>query len=277
MASNKAWNKIFRDYKIDNHDFDKGPFELTADQIKISCQAFTATGDKEPRILCKQDTRSDRPNVFVNNGLFILPKKNGSYYILKGEGYVDVPDITTPIQDYMSKLDFELESSMVGDSEMQFLDFAYANSLIRTFMDDPSLVLTIRGRKYTPQFSFHVGTNSLNTESVQTEVDAGYEGKNSIVLIEAKNFSATDVIIRQLYYPFRQWSENTTKKVYPVFFEKRVINNENIFYIWQFEFTDVEDYNSIRLVKSGRYRINKLHNKSLLLWHVKKIIQAWRQ
>ena len=166
-----------------------------------------------------------------------------------------MPDIVSPIQDYESKLDFELESSMVGDSEMQFLDFAYANSLIRTFMNDPSLVLTIRGRKYTPQFSFHVGFNELDTQSVQTEVDAGYEGRTSIVLIEAKNFSATNVIIRQLYYPFRQWSENTTKKVFPVFFEKRVINGENVFYIWQFEFTDVTDYNSIRLVKSGRYRI----------------------
>lgn len=255
MASNKAWSKIFRDYKINDHDFDNGPFELTADQIKRSCQTFIKTVDKEPRILCKQDTRSDRPTAFVDKGLFILPKENGSYYILKGEGYVDIPDITTPIQDYTSKLDFELESSMVGDSEMQFLDFAYANSLIRTFMNDPSLVLTIRGRKYTPQFSFKVGTNLLDTESVQTEVDAGYEGKSSIVLIEAKNFSATDVIIRQLYYPFRQWSENTSKKVYPVFFEKKVIEAENIFYIWQFEFTDVNDYNSIRLVKSGRYRI----------------------
>ena len=255
MASNKAWEKIFQDYKIDDHDFDKGPFELTADQIKKSCKEFDKTVQKEPRILCKQDTRSDRPKVFIDNGLFILPKKNGAYYILKGEGYVDVPNITTPIQDYESKLDFELESSQVGDSEMQFLDFAYANSLIRTFMDDPSLVLTIRGRKYTPLFSFKVGTNLLDTEKVQTEVDAGYEGKKSIVLIEAKNFSASNVIIRQLYYPFRQWSVNTTKKVYPVFFEKRVINNENIFYIWQFEFTDVEDYNSIKLVKSGRYRI----------------------
>lgn len=59
MASNKAWNKIFRDYNITNHDFASGPFELTADQIKKSCQEFTTTGDKEPRILCKQDTRSD--------------------------------------------------------------------------------------------------------------------------------------------------------------------------------------------------------------------------
>ena len=255
MASNKAWEKIFRDYDISNHDFENGPFELSAAQIKKSCQSFKKTGEKEPRILCKQETRSDRPTLFAEKGLFILPKKNGSYYILRGEGYVDVPDITSPIQDYESKLDFELESSMVGDSEMQFLDFAYANSLIRTFMNDPSLVLTIRGRKYTPQFSFHIGKNKLYTKSVQTEVDAGYEGKTSIVLIEAKNFSSTNVIIRQLYYPFRQWSENTSKKVYPVFFEKRIIDSENIFYIWQFEFTDIEDYNSIQLVKSGRYRI----------------------
>lgn len=255
MASDKAWDKIFRDYKINSHNFNKGPFELSAEQIKRACQPFTATVDKEPRILCKHDTRSDRPMVFIDNGLFILPKKNGLYYILKGEGYVDVPDITTPIQNYVSKIDFELESSKVGDSEMQYLDFAYANSLIRTFIGDPTLVLTIRGRKYTPRFSFHVGKTVLDTESVQTEVDAGYEGRTSIVLIEAKNFSASNVIIRQLYYPFRQWSEQTTKKVYPVFFEKRVVENENIFYIWQFEFTDVEDYNSIRLVKSGRYRI----------------------
>lgn len=256
MASEKAWNKIFRDYDIDNYDFEQKPFILTAAQIKTSCISFKSTVDKEPRILCKQDTRSDRPSVFIRKGLFILPKKNGTYYILKGEGYVDVPDITTPIIDYESKLDFELESSLVGDSEMQFLDFAYANSLIRTFMNDPSLVLTIRGRKYTPKFSFYVGDKKLDTVSVQTEVDAGYEGRSSIVLIEAKNISATNVIIRQLYYPFRQWSEKTTKKVYPVFFEKRVINDENIFYIWQFEFTDIEDYNSIRLVKSGRYRIS---------------------
>ncbi len=34
---------------------------------------------------------------------------------------------------------------------MQHLDFAYASSLIRTFMEDDTLVLTIRGRKYTPE------------------------------------------------------------------------------------------------------------------------------
>ena len=122
-------------------------------------------------------------------------------------------------------------------------------------MDDPTLVLTIRGRKYTPPFSFKVGQQELSTESVQTEVDAGYEGKNSIVLIEAKNSNATDTIIRQLYFPFRQWQANTKKKVYTLFFERRFIEGETIFYIWQYEFTDPNNYNSIHLVKSGRFRI----------------------
>ncbi|MBR3647367.1 MAG: hypothetical protein IKN59_03140 [Paludibacteraceae bacterium] len=255
MASDKSWKKIFEHTGMDRHDFDAAPYELSADQIKAACQEFTKTAEKEVRILCKQDERNSRPQIFKDKGLFILPKHNGSYYILKGEGYIDVPDITSPIQDYHKKLDFELLSSEVGDSEMQHLDYAYANSLIRTFMGDESLVLTIRGRKYTPTFTCKVNNFTLEISSVQTEVDAGYEGKDKIVLIEAKNSANTDTIIRQLYFPYRQWQDQTGKTVYPLFFEKRIINNEKIYYIWQFEFTNKDDYNSIRLVKSARYRI----------------------
>lgn len=255
MASDNSWQKIYSDYNIQQHDFAKAPFILSAKQIKESCQNFKNTVEKEVRILCKQDTREDRPQVFKDNGLFILPKHNGLYYIVKGEGYMDIPDITTPILSYHSKLDFELKSSRVGDSEMQHVDYAYANSLIRTFMNDPSLVLTIRGRKYTPPFSFTTNGVTLTTDSVQTEVDAGYEGKTSIVLIEAKNSNTSNTIIRQLYYPFRQWQEATGKTVHPVFFEKRKLNGEHIYYMWLYEFTDPRDYNSIRLVKSDRYRI----------------------
>lgn len=255
MASDISWKKIWDDKNFGSHDFDASPAIITAKEIKRSCQHFEDVHDKEVRILCKQDKREDRPKIFRDNGLFLLPKKNGTYYIIRGEGYVDVPDITTPINDYHKQLDFDLESSKIGDSEMQHLDYAYANSLIRTFMKDPSLVLTIRGRKYTPQFTFQVNGFVIQTQSVQTEVDAGYEGREQIVLIEAKNSSNNTEIIRQLYYPFRQWSENTTKRVVPIFFEKRIIEGEEIYYIWQYEFTNKDDYNSIRLVRAERYRI----------------------
>ncbi len=253
MANSASWKKIFDVYNILEHNFDDSPYPISANQIKIACQNFTETGEKEPRILCKQDCKHDRPEVFKNHNLFILPVKNGFYNIIKGEGYVDVPEINTDVIEYRSKLDFHLETTSIGDSEMQHLDYAYAASLIRTITDDPTLVLTIRGRKYTPDFDFYIGKHKISTSSVQTEVDAGYEGKNQIVLIEAKNFNASNIIIRQLYYPYRQWQSRTTKKVTTLFFDKEI--GGDIYSIWRFEFEDSENYNSIKLVDSGRYKI----------------------
>ncbi len=248
---NNSWKTIFDTYKINDHDFNKTPFIISAKMIKDATAHFQKTGEKEVRILCYQDSQKHRPQIFVDKGLFLLPVKNGEYAIIKGEGYIDIPEIKTTTKVYSSKLDFILDTSLIGSSEMQHLDYAYASSLVRTFLEDPTLVLTIRGRKYTPPFSFIVGKQQLTVESVQTEVDAGYEGKNQVVLIEAKNNKTNNAIIRQLYYPFRLWSHYTNKKVKTVFFEKK----GKYYSLWQFEFSDINDYNSIQLIKSCRYEI----------------------
>jgi hypothetical protein len=251
--NHKPWQAVFSKYKIQKHDFSKLPFIITAEQIKAATAHFKTTNEREVRVLCKQDTRESRPEVFVKNDLFLLPIKNGSYAIIKGEGYIDIPDILGKINTYNSKLDFELETSKIGNSEMQHLDFAYASSLIRTFLNDDSLVLTIRGRKYTPEFKFTAGkfNQTIIAKSVQTEVDAGYEGKDSIILIEAKNSQTKNTIIRQLYYPYRQWQIHTSKKVKVLFFEKR----QNVYSLWVFGFTNQKDYHSIVLVDSAKYEI----------------------
>ena len=251
MANNNSWTKIFKDNKILENDFSKQPFYLSAKDIKKSVQDFQNTSEKEVRILCKMDTRESVPEIMKKNGLILLPVKNKFYVIVKGEGYIDIPDIEGDAEIYNTKLDFDLDTTKIGNSEMQHLDFAYASSLIRTFMEDPSLVLTIRGRKYTPEFTYKVGNNTVETKGVQTEVDAGYEGKDKVVLIEAKNSSTKNTIIRQLYYPYRQWSEHTKKKVFLLFFEKRV----DEYLVWQYEFTDKNSYDSIKLVKSKKYKI----------------------
>ena len=224
MADSGSWKKIFDDYKILKNDFDRRGFALSAEMIKKSCLNFGKTSEKEVRILCKQDSREKRPDVMRENDLFLLPVKNGEFMILKGEGYVDVPEIKSEPINHDSALDFNLDTSKAGDSEMQHLDFAYASSIIRTFIGDESLVLTIRGRKYTPEFSFFIGKQKINVSGVQTEVDAGYEGKNKAVLVEAKNSLTTNTIIRQLFYPFRQWSRFTNKKIYLLFLKKETTN-----------------------------------------------------
>ena len=123
-----SWEAIFQKYRIDKHDFDVGPFSLSANQIKEACQHFQRTSQKEVRILCKQDTREDRPQIFRRQGLFVLPVSNGRYAIVKGEGYVDVPAIRSPLREYRGDFPFVLETTLVGDSEMQHLDRAYAMS-----------------------------------------------------------------------------------------------------------------------------------------------------
>ena len=87
---------------------------------------------------------------------------------------------------------------------------------------------------------------------MQTEVDAGYEGKNKVVLIEAKNINADNVIIRQMYYPFKKWRQETSKQIINLFFQK----TEDIYSIWQFEFEDEKNYNSIKLKKAMKFKIN---------------------
>ena len=97
-------------------------------------------------------------------------------------------------------------------------------------MKDESLVLTIRGRKYTPKLSFFVGKLKIKVKRVQTEIDAGYEGRNKVVLVEAKNSKTTNTIIRQLFYPFKQWSSYIQKKIHLLFFEKR----KGEYLIWRY-------------------------------------------
>ena len=248
----RKWSAIFKRCEIDNHDFDAAPFYISTVQIITAFGNTERIAPKELRILCKQDTRESRPVAFRERGLVILPVRNGHYAIVKGDGYVEVPPIQSPLLEYRSDFPFELETTQVGDSEMQHLDRAYALSLIRHFTDDDSLVLTIRGRKYTPEFQFSVSGFPLTVRSVQTEVDGGYEGAEQVVLVEAKSGNAPNTIIRQLYYPFRQWQQHTTKPVSTLFFQR---GQDNEYHIWHYGFNDPNDYNSIRLLKSARYKI----------------------
>jgi len=252
MASNHSWKKIFADYDIADHDFDASVFHLNADEIKSSVQNFVKTNEREVRILCSQTKREEVPEVMRQLGLFILPVQNGCFVLARGEGYVDIPDIATTAVSHEPELTWPLETSKIGDSEMQHLDYAFAKGIIKTFTSDESLHLTIRGRKRTPRFEFYVGNHRVQVESVQTEVDAGYEGEEQVVLVEAKNSETDNTIIRQLYYPFRLWSARVpNKQVRNVFFEKRV----DEYLLWEFKFADKDDYNSIQLIKSTKYKL----------------------
>ncbi|MDR0428918.1 MAG: hypothetical protein LBH58_00370 [Tannerellaceae bacterium] len=87
----------------------------------------------------------------------------------------------------------------------------------------------------------------------QIEIDGGYEGDNSLNLIEAKNYISDDFLIRQLYYPYRLWNSKVRKRVRPIF----LTYSNGIFHLREYEFIDTDLYNSIHLIKHKKYAVRE--------------------
>ena len=104
-------------------------------------------------------------------------------------------------------------------------------------------------------FGFDIETDSgvkrIDVANSQIEIDAAYEGINCLSLFEAKRDLSDDFLVRQLYYPFRVWKERVTKPVKLVF----LVFSNGMFNLYQYEFDDPQNYNSLRLVKQKNYVI----------------------
>ena len=69
----------------------------------------------------------------------------------------------------------------------------------------------------------------------------------------SKNYISDDFLIRQLYYPYRLWSNKVTKRVRPIF----LTYSNGIFHLREYEFTTPELYNSIHLIRHKKYAIQE--------------------
>ena len=96
-----------------------------------------------------------------------------------------------------------------------------------------------------------LGTKCITVNNSQIEIDAAYEGIHYLSLFEAKRDLSDDFLIRQLYYPFRVWSGRVTKTVKPVF----LIFSNGVFNLYQYQFDNPQNYNSLHLVKQKNYVI----------------------
>lgn len=246
-----AWENLFHRYNILEQIESKGEFVISANQIKE---------EREPRLMTKFDHHINLPKIFLKNKLAILPITRGDYAI----GHFDVyhqfedekMDITrVQLPDYVQSLNVDNITS-----EAMALNAAVASGIIADFLEEEpeSLVPTVSGRMGSGSFSFHVDNISAKKQSYciqvdksQVEIDAAYEGLKFLSLFEAKMDLAEDFLIRQLYYPFRLWKNKVSKEVKTVF----LVYSNGIYHIMEYAFDDIDNYNSLHLVKQRRYSI----------------------
>jgi len=242
-----AWKELFETYKILEKIEKHSVFEITSSQINEF---------REARLMTKFDHRKNLPEIFKKNKLSILPITRGSYLIARFEAYQDFDERDTDIvkvnfPHYIESIDYENITS-----ESTALSCAYVSGIISDFVEDEEIVPTVAGRMSSEAFNFFINTYKghpfrVDVSNSQIEIDGGFEGLESLSLIEAKNSLSDDFIIRQLYYPYRLWSNKVSKRIKPIF----MTFSNGLFTFYEYMFQDPENYNSLTLVKQKRYSI----------------------
>ncbi len=214
MTSNdQAWTKIFEQLNILD-GLGKSPyFSITAKQIN-------EIGAREARLMAKFDTKESLPQLFKDAELNINAISNGNYIIFKDpshQSFINLPDYSKVVpQKFKPILDFELQTLVFNPrmSESNAIDFAHHSKILTTFSGEQELKLTTRGRFFSDGFSFKLSDiGDVDVKSVQIEVDAGYEGREQFLIIEAKSSTRSTFNIRQLYYPYRHFQNKTKKRI----------------------------------------------------------------
>lgn len=239
-----AWEQIFAAKK----------FDITSNVHYITANEMKAISGHEPRLLAKMDSSKDVPAIMKRHGYFLLPVSNGVYAIVRGDGFHNL-EYTNQVQNFESKIKFNLSTMNRNTSEMQYLDYSAMSGLIEHVVNRGTLYPSIRGREGSGSFSFRIGEQQLNVNKAQIEVDLGLEGRDCIVLLEAKSRKVDDFIIRQLYYPYRRFLNlDKNKKIIPVFFTYDARTES--YNLSVYEFTGLEEYNSINLLTTASYTIS---------------------
>lgn len=255
MVSNKektkndtAWEEIFAEDQILEHIANNGYYEIESERINKVRQS---------RLMAKFDHYVNLPKIFKVNHLSILPTSRSKYLI----GYFDTHhkvEYSDSIEIIPVEFPEQVESVDYANlySESSALHCAFITKIIDDLIGEET-TYTVSGRMSTKEFSFKIKNSKndnyyqINVENAQCEIDGGFESLNYFLLIEAKNYSIDDFMIRQLYYPYRLWSSKLSKQVIPVL----MTYSNDIFSFFMYQFKEISDYNSLTLVKQKNYII----------------------
>lgn len=240
------WEKLFDKFGVLDEIKRNGQFVISADKIREF---------KEPRLMTKYDHKTSLPKIFVDNKLAILPISRGDYIISSFSAYMELAEPSQDVQRISIPTYLQSLMPQFLVSEAIALNCANACGILSDFLEDDEIVPTVSGRMSSGSFDFYINTTlgpkNITVRNSQIEIDAAYEGRQYLSLFEAKRDLADDFLVRQLYYPFRVWSERITKNVKLVF----LIFSNGMFNLYQYKFEDSRNYNSLMLVKQKNYVI----------------------
>lgn len=249
LSANDAWKQLIEKYNIVEQIRKNGVFHIKASQIKEL---------KEPRLMSKWDSSSSLPEVLHKNKINILPNSRSSYVLGDFLLYETLPELDEPVNkmDYVELPEYETIDVNNISSEANAINVLILSGILDDFLSEDKTVQTFNGRMGTGEFDFVVNTTRNNKQKIhvknaQCEIDGGFENENSVIIMEAKNVVHEDFHIRQLYYPYRLWKSKVHKPIRLIF----SVYSNMIYRLFEYEFENLNDYSSIRLINAKNYSL----------------------
>lgn len=241
-----AWRNVISKYDLDNKVAKNGFAEITADELNEFRQA---------RLMAKFDHKQSLPAPLAERNWAILAISNSKYAVGPFDLYQKLPIYADPeyVRFLPPRTDLETLNPLEVASEADAILLAHASGILDRFIGE-STTLTTFGRMRAESFDFVIrnnkeGSTSLTVDGSQIEIDGGFEGENTFSVIECKNHACSDFNLRQIYYPYRAWSDRISKIVYPIF----MIFNDGIFHLFKYEFEYPDDINSGQVIQYAAY------------------------
>lgn len=243
------WQEIFDKYDIAKRVEKDGYADISANEIKKL--------HFEPRLLTKIDHSIHLPPVMADSNLSILTLSSSSWRIGSFEIFEKLPEWNTnaPVEnknlpDWIQSINPE---KITGEGAV--VNSAQISGILDSFCEN-ELQLTISGKARSGDFDFSVnskfGKAIIEVRGAQIEIDAGYETRDDIWIIEAKKRKSLDFNVRQLYYPFRAWQQKIAKPIRTVY-----LTFANDYYdLYEYGFEDANEMSSIQLLKKSRFTVN---------------------
>jgi hypothetical protein len=246
-----AWGKLFEERSILDSIAKAGRHEIAAKDINRY---------REARLMTKFDHKSQLPAIFSSNQLSIQPDSRGTYIIGKFDSYFTLGNLPDPDIEVLPFPDtIETISPDNIFSEATGILCAHNSGIIAELLGEPC-ELTVMGRMSTGIFDYTIsdstGTSRLpiSVKNSQCEIDAGFEGASQFAIIEAKNETVEDFLIRQIYYPYRLWKQKIRKPTIPLF----MTVSDGIFSFYKFRFLEDTHYNSLELQEHRRFQLGSV-------------------
>ena len=240
-----AWEGIVRELRLLDNIENNGYVTVTADQLRQW---------REPRLMVKMDQEQNRPKIFRDHGLNVLAVSDREFAIGKFDVFQELPKSNlSEIEIIPPPSEFETLKTEGLTSETQVLHAAFLSGMVSSVFGQ-KMFPTVSGKSSTAAFNYKVSapngsSSEIPVTGARIEIDAGFEGTNVFSVFEIKMNYLDNFNLRQLYYPFRLWSDRIRKNLVPML----LTHSNGVFTFFEVRFASHESISSAEVVSAKSF------------------------